>query len=325
MNSKDIKFFNSISLKKIPERELDLDSAIDEFDQILEANLMKISGEKSALFLSGGIDSSILAFKLKELGIKFAAIIVASVNEPDFQNAIEVAKELDINIINRQLTVDKFEPIIPEIMRTIDDTEEKEVNIAVSFLMGAKFLQKNHFKVAILGQGADELFGGYQRYVDFLKEKSNQFKEFHLRDIKECVLKNYARDKAVFSSFGIEIYLPYFTEKIIELALSLPINLIVKHDTDPPIKKVFLRKYAKKLGLSKNIYEKKKIAIQFGSGSYKLLKQIALKNGFTKNFAEKFGYRRNIQFYLDFVAQMNMIKDSKLDTELIISELINNL
>lgn len=325
MNFNDFKFLKSLSLKKLPKKELDLDFIINEFDQILETNLKRIKDKKSALFFSGGIDSSILAYKLKELEIKFAAVIIADGKEPDFKNAIEIAEELDINIINNQLTIDKFEPVIPEIMRIINDTEEKEVNIAAPFLLGAKFLQRNGFNIAILGQGADELFGGYQRYVDFAKEKPDQFKDFHLKDIKESVLKNYARDNSIFTNFNIHLYLPYFAEKSIELALALPTNLIVKIDIEPPIKKVFLREYAKKIGLSKNIYQKKKIAIQFGSGSYKLLRKIALKNGFTKELAEKYGYRRNVQLYLDFVAQMNLIKDSKLDTKLILSELIHNL
>ncbi|NHI93990.1 MAG: hypothetical protein EAX96_15990 [Candidatus Lokiarchaeota archaeon] len=314
MNFKAIEFLKSGNLE-IQDYDLDLDSALQSFNKYLEVNLKRIIGFNNALFLSGGIDSSILAYKLNDLRIDFKALIIANEKEPDYRNAIEIADKLDIEINEIKLTLDKFENIIPEVIKILSDTEEKQVNIAAPFLLGAKYLQKKGFEIAILGQGADELFCGYQRYVDFLQVNPDQFKEFHLNDIKESVLQNFTRDNAIFSNYGIKICLPYFTENIIKLALSIPVKFLVNNEVKSPIKKFFLREYAKKLGIPKIIHEKKKIAIQFGSGSYKLLRKIALKNGFTKEISEKFGYRRHVQLYLDYLAQELGIKELGLNID----------
>ncbi|MHA1797505.1 MAG: asparagine synthase C-terminal domain-containing protein [Candidatus Helarchaeota archaeon] len=321
LNSKELELIKSGTLNKIILNDFDPNSSLKKFDEMLRSNLEVLKPFKSGLLFSGGIDSSILAFKMKELGLNFNAILVANEKEQDYKNAIEVSKELNLNLVEIKLTFEELESLIPKIMKIISTTEEKEVNIAIPFTLAANYLKKNDFDVAVLGQCADELFGGYQRHVDYLKEKPNQFKEYHLIDIVESTLRNHARDNAIFSSVGIKMYLPYFTEGIIKLALSLPTNLLIQHETEPPIKKVFLRNYVKNLGLSKNIREKKKVAVQFGSGSYKMLRKLALKRGFTKDFSQKHRYRRHVQLYLDFIAQKNGIANLGLKLKEIANEL----
>jgi len=313
LNLKEFRLLESGSLSNINLKSYDLDSALKMFDKILENNLNLIKGFKTALLFSGGIDSTILAYKMIKLDIDFTPIIVAAEKEPDYKNAIQSSKTLGIDPIKIKFDMEEFEQIIPEIMKLIDDVEEKQVNIAAPFTLAAKFLKKDQYNVAILGQAADELFGGYQRYVDFLKENQNGFQDFHLKDIQESVLQNYRRDNAIFSKNNVKLYLPYFTESILEIALSLPAILLVDYQEEPPIKKRFLREYAKRIGIPRNIYDRKKIAIQFGSGSYKILRKIALKYEFTKDLANSFGYRRNVQLYLDYIAQKNEISDAKLD------------
>ncbi len=321
LNLKEIALLESGSIHNGSYKNINLDCSLQIFDKLLENNLNYIREFKTALLFSGGIDSSILAKKMTDLNIEFTPIFIAKENEPDFKNAIQASKLLKMNLIKIKFNIEKFEEIIPEIMKLIDDKDEKQINIGAPFTLAAKYLKKDDYNVAILGQGADELFGGYQRYVDFLKENLNEFHDYHVKDIQESVIKNFRRDYAIFSKNNIKLCLPYFTEDIIKFALSLPIEYIIKYEQDPPIKKVFLRNYAEWIGIPKKIYEKKKVAIQFGSGSYKILRKIALKHGFTKDFANSYGYRRHVQLYLDYIAQKYQIFNSKLDANKIEADL----
>ena len=67
--------------------------------------------------------------------------------------------------------------------------------------------------------------------------------------------------------------------------------------------------------MDEEIIQMKKTAIQFGSGSYRLLRKLAIEQGFTKEFALKYGYNDNTQLYLDYLAQISNIKDFNLNIE----------
>jgi len=300
----------TFDLGSINENDFKLNDALQKFDKALESNLLLLKNQSVALLFSGGIDSSILAHKMNQLHIKYHAILVArSQSELDYKNAIEASKLLNIDLNVLTLNLEGYEKILPLIMKIINSTDEKQVNISAPFFLIADYMEKHNIKVAVLGQCADEFFCGYQRYVDFLLNDSDNFKTYHLQDIKKSILKNFARDNLIFSSKNIITFYPYLSEEIFKMSLLIPNNILIDLTTVPPEKKHFLRLYAQMLNLSEKIWQKKKVAIQFGSGSYKLLRKIALKNGFTKPFSQEHGYLRHVQLYLDYLAQNQGIRD----------------
>jgi asparagine synthetase B (glutamine-hydrolysing) len=300
----------TFDLAAVNENDFDLNKALQKFDDALETNLLRLENQNIALLFSGGIDSSILAHKMNQLKIKYHAILVArSRSELDYKNAIEVSKLLNIELNILTLNLEGYEKILPLIMKIINSTDEKQVNISAPFFLIADYLEKHNIKVAVLGQCADELFCGYQRYVDFLLTDPDNFKTYHLQDIKKSILNNFTRDNLIFSSKNIIIFYPYLSDEILKMSLSIPNEILIDLTKDPPEKKHFLRLYAQKLKLSERIWQKKKVAIQFGSGSYKILRKIALKHGFTKPFSQEHGYLRHVQLYLDYLAQNQGIRD----------------
>ena len=257
----------------------------------------------------------ILAFKLNQLQITYQPVLVAKTNEIDYKNAMLVAGLLNLDLYIIELSATILEDIIPKIMRIIETTEEQQINISVPFYLAIEYLQNDEIPIAILGQGADELFCGYQRYVDYLRENPANFKAYHLDDVKKSSILNFARDNALFSSKNIIAFLPYLDQEIIKLAFSVPNDVLIPPGTEAIVKKNFLRLYAKMLGMDEQIIQMKKTAIQFGSGSYRLLRKLAIEQGFTKKFALKYGYNDNTQLYLDYLAQISNIKDFNLNIE----------
>ena len=116
-------------------------------------------------FLSGGIDSSNLVSSLKENGIDLETFSIGfeehEKNEAHF--AKEVSSRLNTNHNEKILTEKDCTNIIPEIIKYYDEPFSDPSQIPTFLLSG--FARKK-VKVAISGDGADELFGGYPRYLN---------------------------------------------------------------------------------------------------------------------------------------------------------------
>lgn len=114
------------------------------------------------LFLSGGIDSSLVAESAARQGeIKDAYCLDFDVpTYSEFDNAKHVAQSLGINIHKVPLTSDALEDFL-SIVERLDDPLADSSALAVWTL--AREVSKT-YKVALSGDGGDELFGGYLTY-----------------------------------------------------------------------------------------------------------------------------------------------------------------
>ncbi|EUJ43450.1 asparagine synthase (glutamine-hydrolyzing) [Listeria riparia] len=114
-------------------------------------------------FLSGGIDSSIIAAIAKEY---HPAIKTFSVGfERDGFSEVDVAKEtaekLGVENISYIITPQEYMDELPKIVWHMDDPLADPAAIPLYFLSREA---RKHVTVALSGEGADELFGGYNIY-----------------------------------------------------------------------------------------------------------------------------------------------------------------
>jgi len=114
-------------------------------------------------FLSGGIDSSIIVSIAKEFN---PAIKTFSVGfERDGFSEIDVAKEtaskLDVENISYVISPEEYMAELPRIIWHMDDPLADPAAIPLYFV--AREARK-HVTVVLSGEGADELFGGYNIY-----------------------------------------------------------------------------------------------------------------------------------------------------------------
>jgi asparagine synthase (glutamine-hydrolysing) len=138
---------------------------IEEIDSLIEKSIKYrlIANVDIGLLLSGGIDSSLLACYMKELaGKKVKAFTVGfadkSIDESVF--AKKVAAALDLDLVNLRLgdiTVDNFSDAIYHADQPLGDSA-----IIPTYLIAKSVSQ--HVKVVLSGEGADELFHGYDHY-----------------------------------------------------------------------------------------------------------------------------------------------------------------
>jgi len=103
------------------------------------------------------------------------------------------------------------------------------------------------FKIMLAGQCADELFGGYKRYVDaYTRFGSEQASKMMHDDIATLHETNLERDAKICTSCGVELRLPFLAREIVEFATDMSIELKMEPKPDT-LRKLVLRQTARKL------------------------------------------------------------------------------
>ncbi|USK62401.1 asparagine synthase (glutamine-hydrolyzing) [Peribacillus asahii] len=114
-------------------------------------------------FLSGGIDSSFVVSIAKQINPKIKTFSVGF--ERDGYSEINVAQEtanaLNVENISYVISPEEFLAELPKIIWHMDDPLADPAAVPLYFV--AREARK-HVKVALSGEGADELFGGYNIY-----------------------------------------------------------------------------------------------------------------------------------------------------------------
>jgi asparagine synthase (glutamine-hydrolysing) len=246
-----------------------------------------LTNESVGILYSGGLDSSILTKLLTKLYWPERVILVTIGVEGsyDIKNAIAGAREIETTLNMCLLTTTNVKQSIEDILHHNLVNRVGELSIAIPLYLGFQFLSQNFdTKLVFLGQGADELFGGYKKYITVYAESGiEEVKAQMNRDLNLMMNQQMRMEKNIASIFGISLYYPFLSTKVIEFAQSIPVSDHIEYKyKEKPNRKVVLRKLAKEIGLSDNIANQPKKALQYGSGTIKLLKKIAKEAGYSQ-------------------------------------------
>lgn len=164
----------SFDIAKISSNEI-VKVSEDKLMQAIENQL--IADVPIALFLSGGVDSTLLLAITKELAYDLPAFSISnaenekSFGTEDFFYAQKAAKKYKVSHHNIQTSVQDISylsEILPRLDQPIADT-----SLILTYLLAKE--AKKEVKVVLSGAGADEVFAGYNRhkaYYFYLKNKS---------------------------------------------------------------------------------------------------------------------------------------------------------
>ena len=116
------------------------------------------------VFLSGGLDSSLVAAIASrianERGRRLQTFAVGTEGSPDLAAARQVAEHLDCEHVEVTYTAAEALESLPNVVRAIESFDPGLVRSAVPNYMLAR-TTRQHVKVVLTGEGADELFAGY--------------------------------------------------------------------------------------------------------------------------------------------------------------------
>ncbi len=212
----------------------------------------------SALAFSGGLDSSIL---LKFSEGKLDAYTLGSKTSIDIRNAKKTSALLNCT----------FKPIYLEnmdlkyyvdILKTIDPTISK-LDLSYELVL-AILLDHINENTVFTGQGADELFYGYNKFYN-AEQKDNSVELNKLYNV------TLPREKLIANYFHKSLKTPYLSAGINECLIGTTKEDHIGADKN----KVILRLVAGKLGLPDEVMNVPKKAAQYGSGVSKILRDLS--------------------------------------------------
>ncbi|HBZ0356633.1 TPA: asparagine synthase (glutamine-hydrolyzing) [Clostridioides difficile] len=122
-------------------------------------------------FLSGGIDSSIITTVASQINpnIKSFSASFSVKGYSELEVAKKTADKLGIENIQINITQDEYIKSLPNVIYSLDDPIADPSEVGLYFLIKEA---GKHVKVALSGEGADELFGGYNIYKEYSTMKS---------------------------------------------------------------------------------------------------------------------------------------------------------
>ena len=124
-----------------------------------------ISDVPVGLFLSGGLDSGLLLALMSETSSDWKAYSVGFGNgfgHDELSKAAETARYFEAQSFATQLSGDDFARALPDVVRAVEEPVAADSIVPMYFLCQRA---RRDVKVALMGQGPDELFGGYRRHL----------------------------------------------------------------------------------------------------------------------------------------------------------------
>ena len=253
---------------------------VAKIDKMLKLSVVKrVEGLREVgVIFSGGVDSSYLALLLKEISenvpLKIKLYAVGVEGSKDVEAAIYASKFLNLDLEICEVTEDMIREALPSVVNAIGDDNLMKVGVGLTTYFATKLAAEDGMKVAISGQGADELFGGYKRYLQSFVDGTLNWT---LRqDMSNMYHVNLERDDACSMLNSVELRLPFLDKTLVELVLNIPDNkkIVSMHDE---MRKSILRKLAFEEGLDYEIAYRPKKAAQYGTGIDKILRKKIIK------------------------------------------------
>ena len=136
-----------------------VDAVSETFDDSVEAH--KISDVEVGSFLSSGVDSSYVACRANV--DKTFTVGFANEKYNEISYAKELADYIHVENISKVITPEEFWAVLPKVQYHMDEPLADPAAVALYFVCN---IASESLKVVLSGEGADEIFGGYNIYKE---------------------------------------------------------------------------------------------------------------------------------------------------------------
>ena len=231
-----------------------------------------VQGRDVAVAFSGGLDCGIVASITKEYA-RSVTLYTAGVKDAyDVLESKEVSGILELDWKHLLITEKDLEESVREMISVTGTVDSITLSFEVPLFYVSKYCKED---IIIGGQGADELFAGYSKYIGL---SEGEFRDLREADIARLLTKTLAHESAVSEYFGKKVCYPYLDRRVTEIVDSMDIREIIPGE----VRKGTLRDVANIIGRPE-VAAKKKKAAQYGSGAMNLLRRMARDRGTTVN------------------------------------------
>ena len=170
-------------------------------------------------FLSGGLDSSIIAAVARRHVDELHTFAVGLPGSTDLVAARRVAEHLGTRHHEHEIRADEVGRILSGVLHHLESHDRDLVRSAVPSWFVAR-LAARHVKAVLTGEGADELFAGYGYHAEYTDMDALQAET--RRSLTTMQDVNLQRVDRMTMGHSLEARVPFLDTAMIELALDLP-------------------------------------------------------------------------------------------------------
>ncbi|MFB5618169.1 MAG: asparagine synthase C-terminal domain-containing protein [Candidatus Nitrosomaritimum aestuariumsis] len=212
--------------------------------------------------LSGGLDSTILAYYLQKQKPKAISIIAKDFEANDLVYCQMASQEFDLPLTIYNVETEQILEAVEETIKILKNFNDIEIRNNIVMYLAIKWAKDNQSDGIITGDGADELFAGY----NFLLDKSKQELEGEIQRIYSIM---HFPTQKIGKYLGLKVESPFLDEDVVDFALSIPGNLKVDTRDGKKYGKWILRKTFEEK-IPEKILWREKSPMQDGAGTNKL-------------------------------------------------------
>ncbi len=216
-----------------------------------------------AIAFSGGLDSSLLAHMSSNMCGQ--NVVLYTVTD-DAGRGLDAAMDA-ADVLGLPLKVIRIsEEHLHHFQDVLFSGSAMDAALSIGFSSVAAAANADGHDHLVLGQLADELFGGYHRYLRL----HGYDLESAMRLGLEASSESLVRDFSAVASRGVMPLFPYTCNEIVRSALEIPADLMVLNG----VRKYPLRMAALALGMPERLAMREKRAFQYSSGLERLVRAI---------------------------------------------------
>ena len=232
-----------------------------------------VSGKDVAVAFSGGLDSGLLAHMAGEHARSAVLYTVGTPGSYDVIASEDMASRLDMDWRLIELTDDLALDSLRESVAVTGTVDP----IVLSFETPlACVLRSCCEDTVVTGQGADEVFAGYSKYLGL---SLGEFREKQSEDMAKLHDVTLVHEGLMARRYGRSTVYPFLDPGVVAYGASLDAEGILPRGD---VRKHALRRTAEELGLPFVACKPKKAA-QYGSGAMRLFRRISKKMGLSFN------------------------------------------
>jgi asparagine synthase (glutamine-hydrolysing) len=237
-----------------------------------------------AVAFSGGVDSAVVAAGVPEAPCYVAGFPGAH----DVDAARDAAAAMGRDLRTVELDHGTLRRAIREVARATGRTNPMDVAIAVPLYLVAERVAADGYDRLAVGQGADELFGGYAKVAKAPEDPRVEAETVRgaRRETVATLPDQLPRDVTAIRAAGVEPVAPLLHDRVVRAALPLPEHLLVADGT----RKVALRRAARERDfVPSTVARTEKKALQYGSLVSRELDRLARRAGFKRRMENHVG------------------------------------
>jgi asparagine synthase (glutamine-hydrolysing) len=229
-----------------------------------------IVSDQTGVWLSGGVDSSVIATLLKDRARKVVSFVIGLPGASDIKYGQLVAESLGIEHHAHTIDTNTLLLALPEVIYALESFDALLVRSSVTHYLISK-IASDYVDIIFTGEGGDELFAGYEYMRNTPPDKLPGILEDAVKSLHNTAFQRVDRSA---SSGGLMPCFPFANREVVDFAMKIPAKYKLYHQGDRIIEKWILRKVIEGR-IPDSVLWRPKTKFWQGTGVQELLKQYA--------------------------------------------------